>query len=148
MDQICPERKITTEKEKSEHHYWILDIQIIQGMKFQLKLTILIFWNKFAQKGYFQSKKWKKWASPLNSVYSKYYSYQISASTDNFDILDQIFQKRIFPVRKGKIALVRASLVVTYYIKYFRTGNDRHNGILMSLLLLLADTLKALEKKH
>ena len=39
-----------------------------------------------------------------------------------------------------KIALVRASTVVTYYIKLFRTGADRHNGILMSLLLLVAET--------
>ena len=41
-----------------------------------------------------------------------------------------------------KIALLRASMVVTYYIKLFRTGADRYNGILMSLLLLVA------EKKH
>ena len=31
-------------------------------------------------------------------------------------------------------------MVVTYYIKLFRTGADRHNGILMSLLLLVAET--------
>ena len=41
-----------------------------------------------------------------------------------------------------KIALLRAPMVVTYYIKLFRTGADRYNGILMSLLLLVA------EKKH
>ena len=40
----------------------------------------------------------------------------------------------------AKIALLRSSLVVTYYIKLFRTGADRHNGILMSLLLLVAET--------
>ena len=28
----------------------------------------------------------------------------------------------------------------TYYIKLFQTGTDRHNGILMSLLLLVAET--------
>ena len=44
-----------------------------------------------------------------------------------------------------KIALLRASMVVTYYIKPFRTGADRHNGILMSLLLLVAET-KTLHK--
>ena len=32
-------------------------------------------------------------------------------------------------------------MVVTYYIKLFRTGADRHNGILMSLLLLVAETI-------
>ena len=45
----------------------------------------------------------------------------------------------------AKIALLRASMVVTYYIKLFRTGADRHNGILMSLLLLVAET-KTLHK--
>ena len=33
-------------------------------------------------------------------------------------------------------------MVVTYYIKLFRTGVDRHNVILMSLLLLVAETIK------
>ena len=32
------------------------------------------------------------------------------------------------------------SMVITYYIKLFRTGADRHNGILMSLLLLVTET--------
>ena len=41
---------------KSEHHRGILHIQISLGTKFQLKLTILIFWAKFAQKEYLQ---WK-----------------------------------------------------------------------------------------
>ena len=33
-------------------------------------------------------------------------------------------------------------MVVTCYIKLFRSGADRHNGILMLLLLLLAETIK------
>ena len=32
-------------------------------------------------------------------------------------------------------------MVVTYYIKLFQTGGDGGNGILMSLLLLLAETI-------
>ena len=32
------------------------------------------------------------------------------------------------------------SMVVTNYIKLFRAGADRHTGILMSLLLLVAET--------
>ena len=32
------------------------------------------------------------------------------------------------------------SMVITYYIKLFRTRADRHNGILMSLLLLATET--------
>ena len=41
----------------------------------------------------------------------------------------------------AKIALLRASMVVTYYIKLFWMGADRHSGILMSLLLPVADTI-------
>ena len=45
----------------------------------------------------------------------------------------------------AQIALLGASMVVTYYIKIFRTGVDRRNGILMSLLLLVAETIKIRE---
>ena len=57
----------------------------------------------------------------------------------NFDFLffDKICLKRVFPVENGKIALVRASMVVTYYIELFRTGVDRRHGILMFPLLHL-----------
>ena len=51
---------------------------------------------------------------------------------------DQICPKREFPVENGKITLVRALMVLTYYIKLFLTGADRHNGILVSLLVLVA----------
>ena len=50
--------------------------------------------------------------------------------------MDKILPKGVFPVGNGKIAIVRASMVVTYYIKLFRTGADRHNSVLMSLLSL------------
>ena len=42
---------------KSEHHHEILHNQISLGTKFCLKLTLLKFWTKLTQKGYFQSKK-------------------------------------------------------------------------------------------
>ena len=41
-----------------------------------------------------------------------------------------------------KIEPVSVSTAVTYYIKLLHTGGDRHNGILMSLLLLVAETIK------
>ena len=44
-------------------------MKLIIGTKFQRKLTILIFWTKLAQKGYFPL-KWKKLTPPLNSTYS------------------------------------------------------------------------------
>ena len=37
---------------------------------------------------------------------------------------------------------MRASVIVTYYIKLFRTGADRRNGILMPLLVLVAEIIK------
>ena len=49
--------------------------------------------------------------------------------------------KRLFQVGNGKIALVRASMAVPYYIKLFHTEDDRYNGILMSLLLLVTETI-------
>ena len=55
---------------------------------------------------------------------------------------NQICPKKICPVETRKIALVLAFMVVTYYIKLYRTGADRHNGVLMSLLLLVAETMK------
>ena len=39
----------------------------------------------------------------------------------------------------AKISLFRVSMVVTYYIKLYQTGADRHSSILMSLLLLVED---------
>ena len=42
----------------------------------------------------------------------------------------------------AKIALLHASILVTsFHIKLLRTGADTHNGILMSLLLLVAETI-------
>ena len=49
--------------------------------------------------------------------------------------------KIVFTNWNAKIELLRASMVVTYYIKLFRTGANRYNGILMSLLLLVAETI-------
>ena len=44
-------------------------------------------------------------------------------------------------------------MAVICYIKLFRTGADRHNGILMSLILLVTETIMIkvkmqLEKDH
>ena len=40
----------------------------------------------------------------------------------------------------AKIAFLGAFMVVTYYVKLFRTGADRRSGILISLLILVAET--------
>ena len=56
FDQIFPKRVFSVKNKIIEHHHWILHVWISVGIKFQLKVTILILWTKFAQKGYFQSK--------------------------------------------------------------------------------------------
>ena len=90
MDQICSERVFPVKNGKSEHHHLILHIRISLGTKFQLKLTVLNFF-------------------------------------------DQICPKRVFPF-----------MVITHYIKLFRTEVVRHNGILMTLFLLVAETTRNL----
>ena len=52
----------------------------------------------------------------------------------------QVCPKKEFLFKNEKIALVRASIVVTYCIKLFCTRPDRHNDILTSLVLLVAET--------
>ena len=100
----------------------------------------MIFFTKFAQKGCFQSK-----TETINGAI-EFCIFEL-VSVPNFSLNWQFWffwpnlPKRDFPVENGKIALVRASMVVTYYIKLFRTGADRRNGILMSLLLLGAETI-------
>ena len=39
-------------------------------------------------------------------------------------------------------------MVVTYFIKLFRKGADRHNGILIYLLLLVAETITKVISKQ
>ena len=65
---------------KSKHHHWNLHIWISVSTKFQLKLTILILWNKFAQKEHFQSKK-ERMNIPMNSAYSDWSKCLISLGT-------------------------------------------------------------------
>ena len=48
-DQICPKRVFQVKNRKSSYHNWILHIRLSLVSKFQLKMTILIFWAKFAQ---------------------------------------------------------------------------------------------------
>ena len=49
--------------------------------------------------------------------------------------------KLVLQTDMKKIALLRAYMVVTYYIKIFRTEAIRQNGILLSLFLLVAETI-------
>ena len=48
----------------------------------------------------------------------------------------------------AKIAFLCASMAVTCYIKLFRMEADRHNGILMYLLVLVVETINTKYKKQ
>ena len=52
MGQFYPKRVFPVYNRKREQHHWILHIRISPATKFQLKLTIFIFWTKFDQKGF------------------------------------------------------------------------------------------------
>ena len=56
--------------------------------------------------------------------------------------LTKFDRKGYFRSKTEKSHLCRhLSMVITYYIKLYRTGTDRHNGILKSLLLVIAETI-------
>ena len=61
-DKICPKRVFPAKT---------------LGSKFQLEVTIFIFWTKFAKR-VFPIQIRKKWTQPLNSAYSNQSTHQIS----------------------------------------------------------------------
>ena len=103
------------------------------------------FLDQICPRRVFPAKNGKSEITTLNSANSNYSMYRISFKWQFCFLFlfffDQIWPKRVFPAEKGKIVLVRGSMVVTYYITIFRTGANRHNGSLMSLLLLVAGTI-------
>ena len=74
-----------------------IEFCIFELPNFNLNWQFWFFGPKLLQKG-ISSLNEKKWAPPWNFSYSSYSWYQISAWTENFDILDQICPKRVFLV--------------------------------------------------
>ena len=88
---------------KSEHHHWIPLIQISLGTKFQLKLTILIFWPDLPKKG-FSGLKQKKWTPHIFYIILH---IQISlvrnfSSNWQFWFFGPNLPKKVFPVKNRK----------------------------------------------
>ena len=81
---------------KSEHH-WIPHIQITLGTKFQLRLTILIFLTRFAQKRFFLSKAEKGNTTHFlhNSAYSNWFSVKFQLKLTILIFWTKFFQKYI-----------------------------------------------------
>ena len=83
--------------------------------------------------------KRKKWTSPLNS-WGLSTKFQFKPTI--WIVWTKFAQKGYFWSKTKNLHFrVRTSMVVTYYIKLFRTGAERHNSILMSLLLLVTETI-------
>ena len=70
-------------------------------MKLQLKLITLCFRTKLTQKGYLRSRKEKKIKITIKFyICSNQSRFQISASTNNFELLKQFSQTRILQKQK------------------------------------------------
>ena len=111
-------------KEKSQLHFWILLIWISLDTKFQLKLTILIFWTKFTH-GVFLEKKTEKvninteiWISKLIWISNYSLNWQFC-----FFSPDQICPKRVFLVKSREsehhhwILHIWISLGIKFHLK-------------------------------
>ena len=79
----------------------------------------------------------------LNRKSEHHYLILQLVEVPNFSLNRQI---RFFRSNLPEIRKMRASMVVTYYIKLFRTGANRHNGILMSLVHLVAEVKRSSTK--
>ena len=108
---------------------------------FSLNWQVWIFGPNLPKKGVFGLKQ-KKWTVPWILHNQICLGAKLQLKLRILIFFGLICAKREFPVENGKIAFVRASLVVTYYTKLFYVGADRHSGILMSLLLLIAETIR------
>ena len=87
---------------KIGHHHWILHIWVSPGTKFQLKLTILIFWTKFAQKGYFQSKSEKMNTTIKFCIFKSVYTPNFSLNW-HFKFFWLNLTKKVLPIKNWKI---------------------------------------------
>ena len=107
---------------KSEKHHWILHIQITAGTKVQLKLTSLIFWTKFAQKGCFWSQT-EKMNSAIEFCICKLVEVPNFSLNRQFWFLDQVWPKRVLPIKNGQsehhhwILHIRISLGTKFQLK-------------------------------
>ena len=101
MDKICAKRALLVENRKSEHHHWILHIQISLGTKFSFKLKNLLFWIKFIQIECFH------WKTENWYITIEFCIFALALAVNfilrwQFLVLDQIYQNRAFQVENRK----------------------------------------------
>ena len=100
----CSHLKIFTVKNrKSEHHHWIPHIQISLGIKFPLKLTILIFLTRFAQKGFYGLKQ-KKWTLHIFYIILHIHIILVRDFSSNWQLwfFGSNLPKKVSPVKNRK----------------------------------------------
>ena len=127
FEQICPKKLFPAQNRRSQQHNWILHIPIriklfldqaclkiyFRSKTEKLKTTIEserleIVWKWFWCFGPNLPKKGisgleqGKWTPSLNSAYLNQFRCPISALIDNFNFLDQICPKRVFPAKNRK----------------------------------------------
>ena len=89
----------------------------------------MFFWIRFAQ-NYMPSQKQKKWTTPRNSA-NNWQFWIFGPNLPKKDIFSWQQKNRTF-----------LGMVVTYYSILFCTGANRRSSILMSLFLVVTETIK------
>ena len=103
MDQIFTRMIFMVKNKKSEHHRWILLIQISAAIEFQVKLTILIFLPSLTKKG-FSGLKQKKWTPHIFYIILHIQISLVQNFNSNwqFRFFGPNFPKKVFPVKNRK----------------------------------------------
>ena len=106
FEQNYHKRVSPVKNRERKHHHLILHIRICLGTKLKLKLTIFIFFTKFAQIGYFRSNTQKKVNTSI-----EFYIFElvwVPNFTFNwqFCFVDQICRQMVF----SRLALEKYSI--------------------------------------
>ena len=115
---------VRLERKKSEYHLWILHTWISLGPKFQLKLTILIFWIKFISS--LKGIQWNRhWVLHIwNSLGTK---FQLKLTILIF--WTKFLKKCISGMKQKNHPFACVHSRYLYYIKLFRMGANRHFNV-------------------
>ena len=141
MDQTWPKRTFLIENEKSEHRHWIMHIWISLSIKLHLKLTILIFWTKFAQKGYFRSKTKKNeqhhWILHIRiragAIFPYFYFYGTSSQSICLFKCSKTIWKNIYIFKKKMCMIFTKILFFSVQIFFFQISVCIQNKYLYPL---------------
>ena len=100
----------------------------------------MTFWTKFTQKGYF-SLKTEKVSNTIRFCIFELVEVPNFSLVAILNLMTKFAQKSYFRSKTEKLDFRVRPCSLLNYIKLSRTGADRHNGVLMSLLLLVAETI-------